>query len=213
MMKKFALPSIILIVGLLLLAVVFLPDNFIGAAKDSGAKDNKNVVSFPAPSTYNYSYTYFTSNGKQHKFITTYLELYNTKGDVIGVAGLVQMGKQVIVKVNAGGLTPGKHGFHIHENPITNGDFTTAGGHFNPTGKQHGHDNPKGAHLGDIQNLVVDQDGKVDQAIVLDGLSLDQGVNNSILGKSLIIHAKEDDGITEPAGNSGDRVAGGNIPQ
>lgn len=153
------------------------------------------------------------ANSKQHTFITTKLELYNSKGDVIGVANLVQMGKHVIVKVTASGLTPGKHGFHVHENPITNGDFTTAGAHFNPTNKQHGHENPEGAHLGDMPNLIVDKDGKVDQAIILEGVSLEQGKSNSIVGKSLIIHAKEDDLKTDPSGNSGDRVAGGNIPK
>ncbi|HHY73365.1 MAG TPA: superoxide dismutase family protein [Bacillus bacterium] len=144
---------------------------------------------------------------------TTHLDLYNRNGDVIGVAGLVQMGKHVIVKVEASGLTPGKHGFHVHENPITNGDFTTAGAHFNPTNKKHGHDNPKGAHLGDMPNLVADKDGKVDEAVILEDVSLEKGVRNSILGKSLIIHAKEDDLKTDPSGDSGDRVAGGNIPQ
>ena len=74
-----------------------------------------------------------------------------------------------MLKVNASGLTPGNHGFHIHQNPITNNDFTTAGGHFNPTEKQHGHDNPNGAHLGDIPNLVADKDGKINQTVIVDG--------------------------------------------
>lgn len=53
----------------------------------------------------------------------------------------------------------------------------------------------------------------IDQTLIIDGVSLEQGVSNSIVGKSLIIHAKEDDGKTDPSGNSGDRIAGGNIPQ
>lgn len=214
-MKKFSFTTLIIIIGLILMSG-FVSANVFNASKEESNQSKKETtpVNPQTNQSYNYTQTYFTSNNRQHKFITTYLELTNTKGEVIGVAGLVQMGKQVIVKLNVSGLKPGKHGFHIHEKPITNNDFSTAGGHFNPTEKQHGHDNSNGAHLGDLPNLVADKDGKIDTAIVLEGLSLEQGeVSNSILGKSLIIHEKEDDGKTDPSGNSGDRVAGGNIPQ
>ena len=158
-------------------------------------------------------HAYFISNEEQHKIATTFLELKNNKGEKIGFAAFGQLGDHLMLTVNASGLTPGQHGFHIHQNPITNNDFSTAGGHFNPTGKKHGHDNPEGAHLGDILNLVADEKGKIDQTIMLSGLSLEKAKSNSILGKSLIIHAQADDGKTDPSGNSGDRIAGGNIPQ
>jgi Cu/Zn superoxide dismutase len=158
-------------------------------------------------------HTYFISDEEQHKIATTYLELKNNKGEKVGYAAFMQMGEQLMLKINAAGLTPGKHGFHIHQNPIANNDFSTAGGHFNPTGKQHGHSNPEGAHLGDMRNLVVEKNGEVDVTIMLEGLTLEKGKNNSVLGKSLIIHAGEDDEKTDPAGNSGDRIVGGNIPQ
>jgi Cu-Zn family superoxide dismutase len=117
------------------------------------------------------------------------------------------------VKISASGLTPGEHGFHIHEKAIEGNDLKTAGGHFNPTAKKHGHGNPEGAHLGDLINIVADKDGNVDAMIPLQGVSLEAGSGNSVLGKSLIIHAAADDGKTDPSGNSGDRVAGGNIPK
>lgn len=158
-------------------------------------------------------HAYFISDEEQHKIGTTFVELKNAEGEKIGFAAFAQMGDQTMLKVSASGLTPGNHGFHIHQKAITNNDFTTAGGHFNPFGKQHGHDNPAGAHLGDLPNLVANEKGNIDQTIFLSGVSLEKGKSNSILGKSLIIHAAGDDGKTDPSGNSGDRVAGGNIPQ
>ncbi|MFC3884846.1 superoxide dismutase family protein [Bacillus songklensis] len=158
-------------------------------------------------------HAYFISDEEQHKIATTFLELKNAKGEKIGFAAFGQMGDQIMLKVSASGLAPGKHGFHIHENAIVGNDFKTAGGHFNPSGKKHGQHNPDGAHLGDLPNLVADENGKVEQTIFLSGLSLEKGKSNSVLGKSLIIHAMEDDGVTDPSGNSGDRVAGGNIPE
>ena len=156
---------------------------------------------------------YFISDEEQHKIDTTYVELKNNKGEILGFAAFYQLGEQVFLKVFASGQTPGKHGFHIHQNQITNNDFSTAGGHFNPTSKQHGHDNPIGAHLGDLSNLTADKNGEIDEIVMLQGVSLEKGKSNSVLGKSLIIHAGEDDGKSDPAGNSGDRVVGGNIPQ
>ena len=157
-------------------------------------------------------HAYFISDEEQHKIATTFVELKNAEGEKIGFAAFGQMGPETIMlKVNASGLTPGKHGFHIHDQPIANNDFATAAGHFNPTGKKHGHDNPEGAHLGDLPNLVVDETGYVDQTIILSGVSLQAGEENSIIGKSLIIHAGEDDGVTDPAGDAGARVGGGNI--
>lgn len=144
---------------------------------------------------------------------TTKVELKNNKGEELGYAAFIQLGDQVILKIDAEGFTPGKHGFHVHQNQITENDFSTAGGHFNPHEKQHGHDNPNGAHVGDLPNLEADENGRINQAKILERISLEKGAVNSILGKSLIIHAKEDDGKSDPAGNAGDRVAGGNISE
>lgn len=156
---------------------------------------------------------YFISDEEQHKIGTPYLELKNSKKEKIGFAAFIPLGDQILLKVSASGLTPGKHGIHIHQNQIANYDFATAGGHFNPTNRKHGAQNPDGVHLGDLPNLVVNEDGTVDQTFILSGISLEKDKSNSVLGRSLIIHAKEDDGATDPSGNSGDRVAGGNIPK
>jgi superoxide dismutase, Cu-Zn family len=155
--------------------------------------------------------TYGNKDGKKGDSHTIIVELKNNNGEKMGTASFEQDMNVLKLTIRASGLTPGEHGFHIHENPIVGNDFNTAGGHFNPTGKKHGHLNPEGAHLGDLLNLDVDANGNATQTFELRGLTLEEGKPNSILGKSLIIHAKADDYKTDPAGNSGDRVAGGNI--
>lgn len=109
-------------------------------------------------------------------------------------------------------MTPGKHGFHIHENVFEGSNLKTANGHFNPEGKKHGLQNPDGHHLGDLPNLIVNEDGTAEATILIEHASLEADKPESLLGRSLIIHAGEDDEMTDPAGNSGDRVAGANIP-
>lgn len=142
-----------------------------------------------------------------------HVELSDASGTAIGQAELIQDADVVRIHLKASGLAPGKHGFHIHDQAVEGADFKTAGGHFNPEGKKHGHGSPEGHHLGDMSNLDVKEDGTVDTVLTVEGVTLETGKANSILGRSLIIHAKEDDGKTDPSGNSGDRVAGGNIPQ
>lgn len=114
------------------------------------------------------------------------------------------------IEVNASGLSPGKHGFHVHavgkcEAP----DFKSAGPHFNPGGKKHGHDNPEGPHAGDLPNLEVAADKKGKATFVAKGLAFDSLFAGS--GTSLVLHADPDDGKTDPAGNSGARIACGVI--
>ncbi|WP_159888302.1 superoxide dismutase family protein [Paenibacillus puerhi] len=138
--------------------------------------------------------------------------LYDLRGERIGHAELIPEKDGVKVILEVSGLPPGTHGFHIHEKAFTGMDLASAGGHFNPEGKQHGHNNEAGAHLGDLPNLEVGADGKGRVEYVIPGAALDGG-SHSILGRSLIIHAAADDGKSDPAGNSGDRIAGGIIPQ
>lgn len=113
------------------------------------------------------------------------------------------------------GVPAGTHGIHIHSvgkcEPPT---FESAGPHFNPTNKEHGKDNPKGYHLGDLPNLEVGEDGKVDLNFLAEGLTLEKNAANSLLrdgGTALVIHESEDDYKTDPSGNSGARIACGII--
>ncbi|WP_138420278.1 superoxide dismutase family protein [Aquibacillus sediminis] len=141
--------------------------------------------------------------------------MYNPAGDSIGTATLNEQADGVQVTLSVEGLEPGLHGIHVHEYPECEGpDFKSAGSHYNPEGNEHGLMHPEGSHLGDLPNIEVSEDGMVDEAeLQINGATLTDG-NTSILkedGTSLIIHQKQDDGVSQPAGNAGERIACGVI--
>jgi Cu/Zn superoxide dismutase len=107
----------------------------------------------------------------------------------------------------------GEHGIHIHAVGACDAPgFTTAGGHFNPAARQHGLNNPAGAHGGDLPNLVLSSDGSGTYAATDDRIALAAGAANTIFdadGAAIVIHAGPDDYLTDPAGNSGARLACG----
>jgi superoxide dismutase, Cu-Zn family len=113
------------------------------------------------------------------------------------------------------GLPPGEHGMHFHTVGLCAApEFTTAGGHFNPTSKQHGFDNPAGPHAGDWPNLAVTAAGTARVALSTTRLSLDPMspiAINDMDGTAIVIHASSDDQRTDPSGNSGARIACGVI--
>ena len=117
-------------------------------------------------------------------------------------------GIQVVADLT--GLTPGKHGFHVHEfGDCSSPDGNSAGGHFNPTHKQHGAPDAADRHAGDLGNIEADASGKAhldwkDKVMKLSG-------PGSIVGRSVIVHVQEDDLKTQPTGNSGGRLACGVI--
>ncbi|MDF2962923.1 MAG: superoxide dismutase copper/zinc binding protein [Paenibacillus sp.] len=143
------------------------------------------------------------------------VEMQNAQKTAIGTAELKKVTEGVEIKLNLSGLTPGKHGIHIHQNAVCEApDFKSAGDHFNPEQKKHGMDNPGGAHMGDLPNIEADANGKTAATLISKLTTLEKGKTNSILGgdgKSLVIHAQPDDGKTDPSGNSGDRIACGII--
>jgi superoxide dismutase, Cu-Zn family len=132
------------------------------------------------------------------------------KSGVVGTATFVQREGYVEVTAEVSGLTPGLHGFHVHEfGDCSMKDGSSAGGHFNPTNMPHGGpDSPK-HHEGDLGNLQADKAGMAkflakDKSLQLNG-------PYSIVGRSLIIHEKVDDLKTQPSGDSGKRIACGVI--
>jgi superoxide dismutase, Cu-Zn family len=136
--------------------------------------------------------------------------LKDTKGEVVGQAMLSVGEPGVIVYLNVKGLKPGLHGIHFHEKGVCKApDFKSAGDHFNPYNREHGFKNPKGPHAGDMKNVFADQNGNVQTSYIDTLVTLKKGKKNSLLdsdGAALVIHADEDDQMTNPAGNSGDRI-------
>lgn len=109
------------------------------------------------------------------------------------------------------GLKSGPHGFHIHENGDCSAvDFASAGGHFNPHKGIHADHHIAGRHVGDLGNLIADNKKKANSTIVIEGMTMKAGVE-SILGKAVVIHKDKDDLKSQPAGNSGPRIACGVI--
>ncbi|MFB4169267.1 superoxide dismutase family protein [Virgibacillus sp. JSM 102003] len=145
---------------------------------------------------------------------TRSVDMYNESGDMIGTAKLSDRPEGVQVKLKLEGLEPGYHGIHVHEYPKCEGpEFISAGNHLNPDGKEHGLMHPKGAHLGDLPNIEADSGGLADAELMLPGATLMEGKKSILKGEgtSLIIHAGQDDGISQPGGNSGARIACGKI--
>lgn len=111
--------------------------------------------------------------------------------------------------VSASGIPAGEHGMHIHEVGRCDGPkFTSAGPHWNPAAKKHGRENPAGAHLGDLPNLIAGPDGRATAEFVVAGARLTEGAQPLYDqdGATLLIHAAADDYRTDPSGASGDRI-------
>jgi Cu-Zn family superoxide dismutase len=140
----------------------------------------------------------------------------NAKGASVGTATIQQEAKGVSVHLALIDLPPGVHAIHFHQTAMcTPPAFTSAGGHFNPTGAHHGLHNPASPHphAGDMENFTVASNGASDQTVIDDRVTLQPGLPNSLFGTALVIHAKADDMKSDPAGNAGDRIACGVITQ
>ena len=139
-------------------------------------------------------------------------ELQATQGNTAtGTVKFTQKGSKVAVEAKVSGLTPGNHGFHIHEKgDCSSADGMSAGGHFNPTDKPHGNPSVPDHHAGDMPMLVADAAGNASLSADLDVMTIGSGATD-IVGKAVIVHKDADDYTTQPTGNSGARVACGVI--
>jgi len=133
------------------------------------------------------------------------------KDKINGTVTFVQATDGVEVLVEVTGLSPGKHGIHIHEKTdLSDPELKGAGGHWNPEGHKHGAPNQGDHHAGDLGNITADDKGVAKAQMTIRGVAI-SGEKNGVVGHSVIIHEKEDDMKTDPAGNSGTRIAGGVI--
>ena len=129
---------------------------------------------------------------------------------VSGKVTFTEVHGKLRVEAMVSGLTPGEHGFHVHDvGDCSAPDATSAKGHFNPTAKAHGHHDSAEHHGGDMPNLVADASGMAKYSAEVSGLTLSGPTG--VLGRSVVIHADPDDYKSQPAGNSGKRVACGVI--
>ena len=132
-----------------------------------------------------------------------------TKGNsVSGTVTFEQRGSAVLVSGTIRGLKPNaEHGFHVHEKgDCSSGDGMSAGGHFNPAGKPHGHHGGAERHAGDMPNLKADAYGTATFSFDTAGITVGSGAAD-IIGKGLIVHRDADDYKSQPAGNAGPRLA------
>lgn len=135
------------------------------------------------------------------------------QGQKIGDLMLKQATKGVLLRVTVSGLKPGIHGMHFHEKGVCNHThkFLDAKGHISPENKPHGFLHPEGPHAGNLPNLIVSLAGTAEVELYTELVSIYGSNNKPALldqdGSTLIIHANEDDHITQPIGGSGDRIA------
>lgn len=140
-------------------------------------------------------------------------KLEPTKGNAVsGVVRFQQMGDKVQVSGEVRGLKPNsEHGFHVHEKgDCSAADGMSAGGHFNPGGKPHAHHSKAERHAGDLPNLNANGEGVATFTVETTLLAVGSGPNN-VIGRSMIVHRDPDDYTSQPAGNSGPRLACGLI--
>ena len=145
---------------------------------------------------------------------TATASLQDQQGQDVGTVELRQTPTGVHIVANLTGLPAGEHGFHIHETGTCEGDFTSAGGHFNPGGAEHGFHSEGGPHAGDFPNIHVPEGGALTVEYVNDRVSLEEGAEGTLRdndGSAIVFHANPDDYQSQPAGDAGPRIACGVI--
>lgn len=135
-------------------------------------------------------------------------------GETLGTATMTQNADGAVrIQAQVRGLPPGEHGIHVHQFGACAPTFAAAGEHYNPTGREHGLQNPDGPHAGDLPNLMVNADGTgtYDYTSSLFTLSASPTTIFDTDGSALVIHATVDDQVTDPSGNSMGRIVCGAV--
>jgi superoxide dismutase, Cu-Zn family len=145
--------------------------------------------------------------------VTARAQFIDGKGAKVGTAALTEArsGQGVLIRAELSGLPAGTHALHIHQTGKCGApSFESAGGHFNPLGKQHGFVSEKGAHAGDLPNIHVGADGRLTLEVLASGVTLAGSGQTSLFdadGSALVVHQGADDYKTDPAGGAGPRIA------
>lgn len=138
------------------------------------------------------------------------VEMRDANGRSLGMLQVTERDSGLMITGQLSGLAAGEHGFHIHQVGSCEPPFTSAGDHWNPSSREHGHLNPEGAHRGDMMNVTVGNDSTVTVTARTSGGMLKGG--DGVLdadGAALVLHAGADDYRTDPDGAAGDRIACG----
>jgi len=134
--------------------------------------------------------------------------LKTADGVDVGRATATDVAGGVRFTIDAKAMPAGTHGAHIHMTGRCDApDFTTAGGHWNPTAMKHGPMNPQGPHEGDLPNLMIDTGGRGTIGATIPGATIAAMMDAD--GAAMVVHASADDLMTDPSGNSGARIACG----
>lgn len=137
-----------------------------------------------------------------------------SESKVAGTVSFTSSGASIQVVAKITGLTPGEHGFHVHEKGDCSApDAKSAGGHFNPASVHHGAPDSDPHHSGDLGNIVANEEGVAELKVELPSshISLDADAANNIIGRAVIVHGGADDLKSQPSGNAGPRVGCGVI--
>jgi superoxide dismutase, Cu-Zn family len=194
--------------GLLLTALVLgacAPDN--DAPGDTRAATTEGAVTAGTPGAPG---TAQAGHGIERTVGATHTARFiDLQGQEVGEVTLTEGPEGVFVTGQIRGLAAGPHGFHFHETGLCDPPFQSAGGHFNPGGRQHGLASTSGPHAGDMANLFAGGEGATQIEAFAPLVTLGAGPNSLLDGDgtAIVVHAARDDQRTDPSGNSGDRIA------
>lgn len=153
-----------------------------------------------------------TQYGSRSSGSTAVVTVRDLTGREVGILTVAEVPGGLLTTGALQGLPPGVHGIHLHSTGQCVPPFESAGPHWNPIGRQHGFENPRGPHAGDMPNITVNADGSATVRVATQGGTLhgSAGLLDAD-GASVVVHEQADDYRTDPAGNSGPRLFCGGL--